>query len=142
MVKINVEMEDNLEETVQTTKEEYKEDFLDWLLENLDTTDFDDYWQTRGADRLHEITDSNTPIYNKEIDDLYYLYGDDFETAYKNAGIGNGFEDNHKQVAIYCYIEQEIDNFSWDELQTWFKDIFINAEDKKAAIEEFRKEAI
>ena len=36
------------------------------------------------------------------------MHGNDLDEAYNNAGIGDGSEDNHRQVAIYCYIEQAV----------------------------------
>jgi hypothetical protein len=122
MTKRTVEMEDNLDETVDSVKEEIRDNFIEYLRENPDCEEFDDYYQDKGCDAVHEISDSNTPIYTKEIDGLYYLYSDEFDEAYKNAGIGNGTEDNHQQVAIYCYLSEQGFNYLGelqDEFEEW-----------------------
>ena len=118
-MKRTIEVEDNLQETVENCKEELFDDFIEFIIDNPDIADFDMYYQQSGADRMNEIVDSNTPIYYSEIDGLYYLYGNKFDEAYSNAGIGDGSEDNHRQVAIYCYLEQETSNFMND-IQDWF----------------------
>ena len=130
MTKRMVEMDDTLDETIESIKEDVKQDFLDYLKDNPDLSDFDDYYQQQGADRVHEIVDSGTPIYTKEIDDLYYLYGDQFDEAYKNAGIGDGTEDNHRQVAIYCYLEEQAFEYQ-HELETAFEEWRDRDEDDK-----------
>lgn len=102
-----VEIEDCLNETVEMVKEEIRDNFIDYLKDNPSIAEFDDYYQAQGCDAVHQIVDSSTPIYNKTINDLYYLYGDEFEESYINAGIGNGNEDNHRQVTIYCYLSEK-----------------------------------
>lgn len=106
-MKRNIEIDDDLQERIDSLKEDIKQDFIDYLKENPDISDFDEYYQAQGCDVVHEITDSATPIYNKGIDDLYYLYGNEFDEAYKNAGLGNGDENNHRQVTIYCYLSEK-----------------------------------
>jgi len=58
------------------------------------------------------------PIYTREIEDLFYLYGNEFERAFDDAGIGDKDDDHWpsgwKAAAIYCYIEQEV--------AEWFND--------------------
>ena len=121
MAKRTVEIEDDLDERVEDLQREVREDFLDWLEQNPDLDDFDDYYQDRGCDFVHEASDSATPIHYSDIDGLYYLYGSEFDEAYSNAGIGSGDEENHRQVAIYCYLsekafnEQRQINELWDE---------------------------
>lgn len=125
MVKRTVEIDDDLDDTKATVKDEVKSDFLDWVEENPDDDDFDDYYQHQGADFVSECADSNTPIYYSDIDGWYYLYGDEFEEAYNNAGIGKGGEDNHKQVAICLYLEQVAYDYH-KELKEAFDDWRIN----------------
>ena len=127
MTKRTVEIEDNLEETVKDLKEEILDNFKEYFKENTDIGDFDTYYQAQGGDFVHEASDSNTPIYYSEIDGLYYLYGDEFDEAYNNAGIGDGNEKNHRQVAIYCYLsEQGFDYLR--ELETAFDEWLADAE--------------
>jgi len=106
-MKRQVEIEDDLQERIDSLILDIKDNFIEYLKENPDISDFDEYYQATGCDSVHEIADSGTPIYYSNIDGLYYLYGDDFDEAYKNAGIGNGKEDNYKQVAIYCYLSEK-----------------------------------
>jgi len=107
MAKRTIEIDDDLDEIVSGLCSEVCEDFLDYLEQNPDLDDFDDYYQARGCDFVHEASDSSTPIYYSDIDGLYYLYGSEFDEAYSNAGIGDGSEDNHRQVTIYCYLSEK-----------------------------------
>jgi len=107
MIKRQIEIEDDLQDRVNDVKYEAKENFIDYLKENPDITDFNTYYRAQGCDVMHELADSSTPIYYSNIDGLYYLYGDEFEEAYNNAGIGDGSENNHKQSAIYCYLSEK-----------------------------------
>ncbi len=111
MTKRTIEIEDDLDETVQDVKDEilenFKEYFKEYFKDNSDISDFDTYYQAQGCDSVHEIADSNTPIYYSDIDGLYFLYGNEFDEAYNNAGLGDGTEDNHRQVAIYCYLSEK-----------------------------------
>ena len=121
MPKRTVEIDDDLEETVERVKEEILDNFKEYFDAHPEMSEWDEYYQGQGGDVIHEIVDSNTPIYSSHIDGLYFLYGDEFDEAYKNAGIGNGTEDNHRQVAIYCYLEEK----GWDylrELEQAFND--------------------
>ena len=111
MTKRTIEIDDSIDDTVNCIKDEVLNHFMDWLKDNSGCTDFDDYRQGSGCDAIHEITDSNTPIYRSDIDGLYYLYGSEFDAAYNDAGIGDGSEDNYRQVAIYCYLEAKASDF-------------------------------
>ncbi len=102
-----VDMEDDLQERIEALEEDIKDNFIEYLEENPDILDFDEYYQNIGCDTVHEVADMNTPIYYKNINDLYYLYGDKFDEAYENAGIGDKKEDNYMQVAIYCYLYEK-----------------------------------
>ena len=110
-MKRTIEMEDDMDERIDGIKEEMVNHFIDYLKDNPDIDDFDEYYQDEACDFIHESVDTSTPIYTKNIDDLYYLYGSECEEAYRNAGIGNGQEENHQQVAIYCYLEQKAFDF-------------------------------
>lgn len=99
-----VRMVDSLDSRAQDVKDEVAQDFIDWLKENNLPDDFDEYYQDRGADMVSEFADSSTPIHYSDIDAIHYLRGNDVQEAYSDAGIGDGTEDNQKQVAIYCYL--------------------------------------
>lgn len=126
-MKRQIEIEDDLQERIDSVKEEIKDNFIDYLKENKDITDFDEYYQAQGCNIVHEIADSNTPIYYSDIDGLHYLYGDEFDEAYENAGIGYETEDNYKQAAIYCYLSEK--GFDYlRELEDKFEEMKLNEE--------------
>ena len=131
MAKRTIEIEDNLSEIVNDTTEEVKTELLNYLDENPDTDEVPDLYNDLDySGAIHEIIDSSVPIYTSEINDLFYLYGDEFEEAFDNAGIGDKNDANRpsgwRAAAIYCYIEQEVNN--------WYNE---NAED---IFEEWRDE--
>jgi hypothetical protein len=143
-MKRTIEIDDNLEEIEKDVNDEVRDDFIDWLEDNIGESDFDTYYQSSGCDAVHQAGDSNTPIYNSDIDGLYYLYSDEFEEAYKNAGIGNGSEDNHKQVAICMYLEEKGFDFQ-RKLEEAFKDWigeYNDIEGTDAEIEVAQKESL
>lgn len=116
-MKRTIEINDDLQDRIDGLTKEVKDLLTEYLTENEpaicpDMSDLD----YSGA--IHELVDAAVPIYYSDIDGLWYLYSDDFEQAYRNAGIGDGTEENHKQTAIYCYLEQEVSQ--------WWND---NAED-------------
>ena len=121
MIKRQIEIEDDLQDRIKDVKYELRENFIDYLKENKDITDFDTYYQAQGCDVVHELADSSTPIYTSDINGLYYLYGNEFEEAYNNSGIGDGSETNHKQVAICMYLEEKGFDFLRD-LEDFFND--------------------
>jgi len=137
MVKRIIEIDDTLEELIKSVEEDIQNDFIEYLKENPELDDFDSYYQNRGVDALHEIADDNTPIYDAEIDGLYYLHSEELEESYKNAGIGEGNEENHKAITIYCYLE-EIAN----EEQKCVKETFEEwlSKEPKPTMEELLKE--
>lgn len=121
-MKRTIEIEDDLDERIASCKQELLDNFIEYLDEDSpDIDDFDTYYQNQGCDAAHEIADSNTPIYYSNIDDLYYLYGDEFDEAYKNAGCYSDPPDNYRQVSIYFYLSEKTFDFM-RELEDWFDD--------------------
>ena len=114
-----IEIEDDLDDTIKSCKEDILYDFKDWLRDNFDADSFDEYTQDR-SDTVAEIADSNTPIYFSHIDDLDDLYGNEFEKAYNLSGMSDYPDSNHKQVAIYCYLQQQISEYIRFTLQEYF----------------------
>lgn len=107
-MKRTVEIDDTLDDRLDSAKSDLKDEATSFLDENPDrdgAPDLQNDLNFSGA--FNGIVDSNTPIYNGEIRDLWYLYGSDFEAALDNAGIETS-PDNRQQCAIYCYIEQEL----------------------------------
>lgn len=118
-MKRNVEMNDTLDERIADVKEEVKEKFEEIVKENPDFSSEDIYQEI--VDSITGICDSNTPIHNKEIDDLYYLYGNELEEAYDNAGCYTEHPNNYRQVCIYFYLEEQAHEY-FRELQTEFEE--------------------
>ena len=108
-----IEIDDNLDEIVDSTIDRVKNELLFFLDRNPDrpeTPCISNDLDYSGA--IHEIIDGAVPLCTKQINDLWYLYGDEFEKAFDNAGIGDkndkGWPRGWKPAAIYCYIEQKV----------------------------------
>lgn len=144
MPKRTVEMDDSLDEDVEQSKEELREKIVEYLDDNEpisqpDTGDF--------CEDIQEIADSNTPIYTKNIDDIWYFNAPALEEAYENAGIGNDSRENHGMTAIYCYIEQEMHEFlrreyddMWEQWDAW-RDAKTELESRDMTLEYVAKSA-
>ncbi|KKN57561.1 hypothetical protein LCGC14_0561070 [marine sediment metagenome] len=132
MTERTVKIEDDLDEIIEGLKEEILDNFKEYFNDNTGMSDFDQYYQAQGCDLAHEASDSWTPIYYSHIDGLYYLYGNEFDEAYSNAGIGDGNEDNHRQVAIYCYISDK--GFEYQkEIETAFDEWLADGETEEGS---------
>jgi hypothetical protein len=120
-MKRTITIEDNLQEIVDSTIDEVKDLLIEFCNEN-EPDDCPDINDLDESGRVHEIIDSSVPIYCGEIRDLWYLYKDDFEEAYEDAGIGDNPLDNDGMAAIYFYIESKV--YAWYDEES--KDIFTN----------------
>lgn len=109
-MKRRIVIDDSLDERVQNAIDETRSAVLEWYDEHPDESDepcdLSDDLDDDGA--LSEIVDGCVPAYNAEISDIYHQNQLDLDEAYENAGIGDGTEENHLQIAIYCYIEQAV----------------------------------
>lgn len=113
MSKRNVEIDDTLQDRVDSAIEDVKQELLRYLNENPDTDETPDLGNDLDySGSIHEIVDGSVPIYTKEIDDTFYLYGSEIEQAFDDAGIGSkddkGWPMGWKPAAIYQYIEQKV----------------------------------
>jgi len=114
-----LKVDDTLQDCVDGAIEEVKDVLENFLKENPDTSETPDMGNDLDySGRIHEIVDGSVPVYYHEIDTAWYLHGDALEEAYENAGIGDNPRENSGMVAVYCYIEQAV--------QEWYQD---NAED-------------
>jgi len=114
MSKITIEIEDTLQDRVDSAIEDVKTELENYLDENepdkLPCISNDlDYSGT-----IHEIVDGSVPIYNKEISDTWYLHGNELEEAYEDRGFGDNPRENNGMAAIYCYID--------DKVHCWYRD--------------------
>jgi len=115
-MKINIEIEDTLEDCVDSAIEQVKDELENYLKDNPDTDSTPclnndlDY-----SGSIHEIIDGSVPIYTKEINDIFYLHGDEIERAFDDAGIGSKDDKNWpmgwKPAAIYCYIQEQVNEW-------------------------------
>lgn len=124
MATRTIEIEDNLKEIIDSVKDDIKELAVEYIKENEEVPDLYNDLDYSGA--VHEIIDGSVPIYTREIEGLFYLYGDEFEEAFDNAGIGDKNDDHWpmgwKAAAIYCYIEQEVNEWFNDKIDQIFEE--------------------
>ena len=133
-----IQIEDTLQDCVDSAIEDVKAELLSHLEQNPDTDEAPDLGNDLDySGAIHEIIDGSVPIYNAEIADIFYLHGDDVEQAFDDAGIGekkdgqNGFPCGWKAAAIYCYIEQQVHEWYRNEAD----DIFTEWREKQDAHE-------
>jgi len=106
-------MKQHLNERVNIAKEELK----DWVDEQKAShkskakiKDSDDF-----TEQLDSIADSNCPIYTWEIDEIWFVNKSELIEAYENAGLGDNPLENNGMTAIYCYIQEMLNEYA-DEL--------------------------
>jgi hypothetical protein len=112
-MKRSVEINDNLQEILASVRDDVKAELLSYLADNPDTDETPDLGNDLDySGAIHEIVDGSVPIYTGEQNDLWYLYGNQFEQAFDDAGIGTKNDSDWpmgwKPAAIYCYIEQHV----------------------------------
>jgi hypothetical protein len=125
MVKRTIEIEDDLQEIKDSAISDLKDMVEEYLNDNPELEEAPELSNELDYDgRFHELIDGSVPIYTKEIEDLFYLYGDQFEEAFDNAGIGEkkdeGWPMGWKPAAIYCYLEQEVSGWYEDHKEELF----------------------
>ena len=120
-MKKKIEVEDILEERVEMAIEgvtdmlrEYCEDNkpsdIPALHEDLDY-----------SGHVHELIDGCVPVYNKELDDTWYLHKNVLIEAYENAGIGEDPSEKNGAVAIYCYLQERVSQWYHENAQELFE---------------------
>jgi hypothetical protein len=124
-MKRTIEVEDTLQDCVDSAIEDVRAELVSYLEQNPDTDETPDLGNDLDySGAVHSIVDGAVPIYTSEIRDIFYLHGDDVEQAFDFAGIGTkedeGWPMGWKAAAIYCYIEQQV--AEW--YQSNAKDIF------------------
>lgn len=113
MTKRTVEIDDTLQDCVDSAIESVEQELRSFLEQNPDTDETPDMGNDLDySGAIHEIVDGSVPVYTSEINDIFYLHGDDVEQAFDDAGIGTkedkGWPMGWKAAAIYCYIEQQV----------------------------------
>jgi hypothetical protein len=122
MSKITIEIEDTLQDRVDSAIEDVKDELLRYCDESepdkLPCISNDlDYSGT-----IHEIVDGSVPIYTKEISDTWYLHGNALEEAYENAGVGDNPKENNGLAAIYFYIHEQVNEWYNDHAEDIFEE--------------------
>jgi len=111
-MKRQIEIEDTLQERVESAQDDLQQMLIEYLNDNPDSEDVPCLFNDIDYDgRFHELVDSSVPIYTSEIEDTWYLYANDLEQAYKNAGIGDNPREGDGMVAIYFYIQEQLANW-------------------------------
>jgi hypothetical protein len=112
MAKRMIEVDDVLNEQVDSAIDDVKQALLDYLEENPDTDSLpclnNDLDYSGG---IHEIIDGAVPIYTSDIEAAWYLYGSELEEAYENAGCGDNPRENNGMAAIYYYISDKVNDW-------------------------------
>lgn len=126
MSKITIEIEDTLQDRVDSAIEDVKSELIRYCDDNEpdklpDLGNDLDYSGT-----IHEIVDGSVPIYNNEIRDIFYLHGRDVEAAFDDAGIGSkedgGWPSGWRPAAIYSYIEEQVHEWYNDHADEVFEE--------------------
>jgi hypothetical protein len=114
-MKKTITIDDNLQEIIKRAESKTEHFLREYVEQNpnkvkqngkLIAPDIDQDLDYDGS--IHQIVDQCVPVYHKEIKDLWYLYGEQFESAYEDAGVGNKDQENWQSVAIYFYLYQEL----------------------------------
>jgi len=126
MSKRTIEIEDTLQERVDSAIEDVKTELISYCDENEpdklpDLGNDLDYSGT-----IHEIVDGSVPIYNNEIRDIFYLHGSEVEEAFDNAGFDSKDDKDWplgwKPAAIYSYIQEQVHEWYNDHAEDVFEE--------------------
>ena len=144
-VKHTIELNNSLDDLVIMAINEIKEWYRYKVNETKDINKVDyenslddliEYINYDGS--LNEIIDGCVPIYTHDLKGLFFINEDALDEAFENMGLGvrSDYENKHNEfegdnyplgfegVAIYCYIENEINIWLSDSLENWFSSEF------------------
>ena len=85
----------------------------------------------------HEIIDGCIPVYTHQLEALMFVHKYDLMEAFNNAGIctvdevlanPDSFTLGLEGVAIFCYIEEGVNEWIQDDLEDWFSSKFGDSE--------------
>ena len=128
-----IEIEDILEERVDMCVEGVKDMLLEYLEENKPSDIPSLHGDLDYNGHVNELIDGCVPIYNKELDDTWYLHKDVLIEAYENAGIGNDPSEKNGAVAIYCYLQDKVSEWYHENVQEIFDDFVKKLEEEEEA---------
>lgn len=106
-----VEINDNLDEIVESAIDNVKTELTNFLDENEPDSTPCLFSDLNDAGAIDEIIDSAVPIYTNQIKGLWFLYENEFTEAYENAGVGGNPLENDGMTAIYMYIQEQINDW-------------------------------
>lgn len=121
-MKRTIEIEDTLEEHLETAIEAVKDELLQYLDDNEPDKVPDLHNDIDYSGGFHEIIDSSVPIYTKEIKDAWYLHGSELEEAYENAGAGSNPRENDGMAAIYFWLSEKVSEWYDDHAEDLFEE--------------------
>ena len=125
-VEVKHSLDDLVKSAIDSVKEWFKLEVENKNLNKEDNLTLDclrDSIEYNGD--LHNIIDSEVPIYTHEIRSLFFIN----EWALIEALEYSGFEtslldDNYKQICIFSYIDNAVNNWVSEELENWFNSKF------------------
>lgn len=126
-MKRTIEINDTLEERVESAIDSVKQELLDFLEANPDQDKLP--YLNNNLDLLnaiYEIIDGSVPIYTHELEDNYYLHGSELDRALDDAGLYNDNDlgrldrDQYIMGAFYCYIQERVNEWYSDKAQAIF----------------------
>lgn len=127
MAKITIEINDTLDERVESAIDSVKTELMDYLEANPGTDEL--FCLNNNLDYLgaiHEIIDGSVPIYTHELEDNWYLHSSKLEQALDDAGLysdedlGRLSNEQRMMSAFYCYIQDAVNTWYQDEAQDVF----------------------
>jgi hypothetical protein len=126
MSKRTIEIEDTLQDRVDSAIEDVKSELIRYCDDNEPDKlpDLGNDLDYSGA--IHEIIDGSVPIYNNEIRDIFYLHGSEVEEAFDNAGFDSKDDKDWpcgwKPAAIYSYIQEQVHEWYNDHAEEVFEE--------------------
>lgn len=123
---VKVEIVDELPEIVESVIEDVKGELETFVKDNPDVDELPElYDKLDYSGAIHEIIDGSVPVYTNDIKNIMYLHGEQCERAFDDAGIGEkkdgeGWPNGWQAAAIYCYIEQRVNEWYSEHAQEFF----------------------
>lgn len=135
MRSYTVEIKQDLTELVDDTIDEIKRAIGEFVSsgdidESMDSDAINEVLEYDGT--KHEIIDGAVPVYTYELEALMFVHKRVLMEAFEDSGIDwgdvlnnrDGFPLGIEGVAIFCYIEQEVNAWISEDLDDWFSEKF------------------
>lgn len=123
MPKITIEIDDVLPERVQSAISDVQ-DLLKSYVKKEEPEEVPclhndlDY-----SGDVTSIIDSYVPVYTSEIEAAWFLHGRELEEAYETSGFGENPRERDGRTAIFCYIEQKVNEWYHDNAEALFQQL-------------------